>query len=177
MTTKREPLGIIITPKMDGDFFNLTGGIIRWNEAGKVRNPSDYDTINGFPLLNNLQITSQGTNKDRDRVYGFEVRYRDVYAIDLSLAEKMVKTLRKVNAGMDKLTAKRGYVGPGNFGEYVGRVAEVIGATKILYVQDRPRRSSWLMHDDVDYTVLNLGDGVNHVNHVVRMWQQRTEVV
>lgn len=174
MTTTKEPLGIIITSKMDGDFFNVTGHIIRWNEQGKVRNPSDYDTINGFPLLNNLHINSQGTNKDRDRVYGFDVRYRDVYAIDLPLAEKMVKTLHKIDTGMDRLTKKRGYV-QGNFGDYVGRVAEVIGATKILHKRAEPH-SSWANHDDTDYVVLPLGEGINYVNHVVYLWQQRSEV-
>jgi hypothetical protein len=171
MTTTKQPLGIIISPdSSDTRFFHIRGNIIYWQD-GKIRNPSDYDNINGFPLLNNLEINSQGDQEDRSRMYAWDVRYRNIFAVDVTMANKMVKTLTKLNRGLQRIDTKRG--SPSSFGDYVGRVAEVIGATKILHRVPGQRTSSWPSYSEVQFTAMDIGNGVDYVNHMVQMWQRR----
>jgi hypothetical protein len=168
----KTPLGLLINTISDGDFFHIHLSFVMWEDGNKVRNASTrYEPVNGLQLLDNLQITSQGNNSDRVRLYGWEVRYRDVFAVDLRDAGRMHATLKKIQAGLDKLTAKRGYAA--TYGEFVGRVAEVTGVTTILTYRNRGRYASY---DESTFTKYSVGDGVNQINHLVFLWQRKEEV-
>ena len=169
---KNENLGLTIHQTMDGDFFHITLNVIRWNEDGRIINAINRygEKINGFGQFNNLQVSSQGNNGERDQLYAWEVRYRDVYAVELHDAKAMYETLSKITKAYEKLALKRGR--PQSFGEYCGRFAEIIGADRFLFA--RSRRGT--MHSDIDYTQYTVGEGVDVINHMVRMWQQRQEV-
>ncbi len=85
-----------------------------------------YHGFNSGPY-DDLVVRAQAHMKSGDaEFYGWSVVYRQPYEVNLDRAETMVKTLRKVNRHMEKLTTKFG--SPQNFAEYVGRVADALGA-------------------------------------------------
>lgn len=171
------PLGILIREEQDnsfgGGYYHLRGSIVTLVN-GKVRNPpsSSYDEpINGFGRLADLELNSQGERTNAQRgLYGFDVRYRNVSFIEARDAQRMHQTLTRLNNGMSKLYAKRGMVQ--SFGEYVGRVAEVLGIETIVFDYTPEGSHSW-SHDERDYRHRSIGDGVNEVNHKVWQWQEK----
>ena len=55
--------------------------------------------------------------------YGHQIEYHDMYTINLRSAERMLKTLKKINRGIDRLYAK---FGPENsFSDYAVRIANI----------------------------------------------------
>jgi hypothetical protein len=73
-------------------------------------------------------------------VFGLSAEYRDVYSVDVFRAESMVKLLRKVNKGLERLNSERGWVDSNDFAGYALRVAEVLGVRE-FYVENGERES------------------------------------
>lgn len=67
--------------------------------------------------------------------YGFQGH--DV--IELRQAEFMVKTLRKLQRGMDKADTEQGYLQDGNYSGHLFRVARILGI-KTYYVASTPQQ-------------------------------------
>lgn len=68
-------------------------------------------------------------------IFGMSTEYRDVHSVDLRTAEAMVKTLRKLERGMEKLSESEGYVKADDFATYLLRAARVLGI-KAFYVRN-----------------------------------------
>lgn len=101
-------------------YFNEDGELRFYNSTGSVM---DNDADN---LLADLRISALydiGTTFS-NAPYGWRVEFRNVYAVTLTRAEAMVKTLRKIERGLAKLDAKWGT--PQTFGTYVIRVGIVL---------------------------------------------------
>lgn len=134
------------------------------------------DTYGAGPLYSGLRVTCQGDDQSRRRtideaqrdqsspVYGFDVEYHDVHSVDRRKAERMHKTLTKLERTLDKLQETRGY--PRTYGEYVGRIAEALGCTGIgakhVNREDRYARERW------DWRTI--GDGVRHIDRLIEAW-------
>jgi hypothetical protein len=71
--------------------------------------------------------------------YGFATDYRTPYNVELYRAELMVKLLRKVGKGLERLDSERGWLGGGDFAAYALRVAEVLGV-RDFYVRNDDAR-------------------------------------
>jgi hypothetical protein len=89
--------------------------------TGTVRNY--VDSVTPEPWAD-LRITAQFDHV-ATQPYGWRVEYHNVYAVELARAEAMVKTLRKIERGLERLRAEFGY--PESFAAYVARVAKVLG--------------------------------------------------
>lgn len=110
---------IFIDPKSlrlrDG-FGGLEISIVRITEEG-VRNPSTDDPFD------NLVISAQWDRDDHsERTYGWDVRYRNVFAVDKQDAERMVKMFRRIER-----VEKKFPVWPTSFGQYVSLMAQGLG--------------------------------------------------
>jgi hypothetical protein len=127
------------------------------------------DTYSDGPYYSNLRISCQGDDKsrtrDREAVYGFSCEYHDIYTVDLRKAERMVKTLRAINGKLEKMNESRGYVT--SFGEYVGRLAEAVGAKGIGIKREQPSQYNQATHD-----WLTVGDGINRINSMIWRWTE-----
>lgn len=134
----------------------------QWTPYGHVD-----DDYNG-PLYSCLRIHCQGDDDsrtrpaDREQVYGFSIEYHDVYSINARKAERMFKTLRSIDAKLAKMQETRGYVR--SFGEYLGRIAEAIGAKGIGIDHQKQRRNGYR------WEWLSIGDGANRANHMIWQW-------
>jgi hypothetical protein len=173
--TKETPptIGILITHEHKDGHLRLRGYPVQLDAEGhgNVRNICEsrwtFDAGPGALCLADLCIDGQGRDDDAERhAYGFEVGYRNMYHVDTRLAVKMAKTLTTIDKRLSKLNDTRGYIR--SFGEYVGRVAEVIGASAIVR---RPKgQETYSLHSDGYYQRFNLGDGVVMIDGVVRAW-------
>lgn len=175
-TTSQQPRYLLITTDQHGEYFHVTARAVTTHYEGGARLPWGLDDEYGKDvLLTGLRVSSQGDDKSRQRgeepLYGFHIEYRDMYRVDATQAHRMAKTLDKIDKGMAKLYAYRGRTK--SFGEYVGRVAEVLGCEGIVFDQQQDYTSA-------RYVWHSVGDGVNHIDYVVREWQkpvQTTEEV
>lgn len=172
-------LGIIISHESQSGFgsgsgfFHIVGRMVTSGIEGQLRNPpsSRYnDPINGFARLADLRINSQGEQDRRSQgLYGFDVTYRNVFEVELSTAKEMVQTLTKLEKGLAKLEERRGIAR--DFGTYVGRVAEVLGAEEII---ETKRAGSF--YRDGDYVRHSVGDGVEWLKQVEQRWKDGSRV-
>lgn len=173
--TDRPELHVLVTEERSAGFgysaqyYHLTARVVaqkfenhEWTPYGDLRD--DYDG----PLYANLRIRCQGDDDsrqraaDREQVYGFSCEYHDVHTVDASKAERMHKTLKTIAAKLDKFNETRGYIR--SFGEYVGRIAEAIGAAGIGIDHGKPRQYS------SRYEWQSIGDGINRTNGLVWQW-------
>jgi hypothetical protein len=140
-----------------------TGHSVRGDvNSSTVRSCSD-DLVNGLYLAN-LRVWSQGNNDDRERhLYGFELRYMNLYAVELRDAKRMFKTLNLIEARIESLAKKYGR--PTTFGQYLARVADAIGAD--TFVRQNGRFES-------DH-VMDITTGIYHVDALVREWVTERE--
>ena len=180
MRSKRKsvvvPLGISIRTVNENGYFHIGGRIVTLID-GKVRNGSTlYDPINGgLEAIDNLEIWCQGENdaKDGRRLYGFSIRYKDVYAVERDDAGKMYRTLTLIEKRLAKIQETRSY--PKSFGEYVGRVAEAIGPGKGVNAQtmilETPKDQTGSWHHEIEYRYRTIGEGVQWIDwSLVRPW-------
>lgn len=151
------------------EFYHLAGRICESRYEHGQRQPTGLDDEYEQGLyLSHLRVSCQGDDRSRGRqgepVYAFDVEYRDVFCVDQRRATRMAKTLDKIAKGLAKLHATRGYVR--SFGEFVGRVCEVLGLSEIVMEQDQRiahysgQRWRWM----------SVGDGVNAINQRIAVW-------
>lgn len=157
------------------EYFHLRGRFVTQKYEHSQWTPSGVDDDYSDGLLwSGLRASCQGDERSRQRtdenagesgpVYGFDCEYHDVYRLDLRRVRRMQKTLEKVEKGLAKLREARGYVR--SFGEYCGRLAEVMGCKGVVIAKgERQRTTTGLGWDWV-----SIGDGVNRVNHLIHVW-------
>jgi hypothetical protein len=165
---------VISEVRKDG-YYHLYGRIVtqRFDDRQWVPYGLDDDkSYDGGVLWTGLRVscqgdaTSQRREADREPVYGFDCDYADVYRVDLPKARRMLKTLEQMDRKLATLREARGYVK--TYGEYCGRIAEVLGCTGIgieTLAKSRDisgQRWEWM----------SVGDGVNRINHRIFLWQQ-----
>jgi len=93
-------------------------------ENGKVRNDSHG------PFDDLVFRCTWSEKLDDGRPYAWEVEYRQVYAVDLANAERMLKVLRKLHRA--KLPLQ-----PATFGQYAVLMARVLGIGKLVQCTEK----------------------------------------
>lgn len=171
------PLGLLVstetTPSYRADdrgYFHIKASVVTLID-GAVRNGTtlyDGPYNGGLHRIEGLAVTSQGENSRADHgLYGFHVEFTDVRFVRTRDAEQIFRTLAFIDRRLSKIAAKRGDVR--TFGEFVGRVAEVIGAETILFQKGKPR--GW--HDENEYDRGDIGGGVRRIELIEREWRQK----
>lgn len=151
-TEKRVPVIMLNSDIMrgtfsgDGDCLRFELSVLYVNEAGELRNYLDSSGISRHEDAYADLFVSAQADRSSDEPYGWRVEYRNVYSVDATRAELMLKTLRRVNRKLDKMTAELGY--PDTFAAYVARVAVALGVKRFYWRHgDRPP----MMYSDGDY--------------------------
>lgn len=135
-TEKRTPVILLNTDSSLG-MFGDAGDCLRFkltvhylNEDGELRNYLDGSGVRrNEDAFADLCITAQA-DRSSDDPYGWSVEYRDLFSVNAERAEVMSKTLRKVNRGLEKMTAELGYAE--TFAGYVARVGKVLGVKTFM---------------------------------------------
>jgi hypothetical protein len=175
-TTTDEPqadLYLCLTQEQRDGYFHIYGRIVTQRyEPGNGHVPyGTDDTYGDGPLYSGLRLTCQGDERsamrDSEPVYGFDCEYREEFSIGLRKARRMVKQLERIDRGLDKLREKRGYVG--SWGEYVGRLAEVLGCKGIASQKTAEAEARC----GYRWTWETIGEGVNTANRWVWTWRQQ----
>lgn len=162
-----------ITTESRDSYFHVYARVIeqRAETSGVVPYGCD-DTYSDGPLYSGLRISCQGDTQSRtgadgrEPVYGLSCEYHDVYSVDLRKARRMIKTLEKIDRGLNKISEARGYVR--TYPDYVGRLAEILGC-KGLCLQRTEKSAAMSGHLWQWETV---GDGVNKIANLIYQWQE-----
>ncbi len=184
-------LGLYINHASTHEYFTITASIVtigrtKWERdyvaeghndgsydritSETVRSSSSDDTVNGLYIAD-FQIKAQGNSTDEPRgpLYGYSLRYRDVYAVELRKAEQMAATLRLINKRIDAIDAKYGR--PASFAQYLGRVAAAIKADAFVYRQAETRYG----YNKNDDRIVSITDGMYYIDRLEREWQTERE--
>jgi len=131
----------------------ITISLVKRDEAGKIRNFSDFEDQDLSLFFPDIQLRTFYTVKNHEvsEFYGWSIEYKP-HAVDLPKAEKMVKTLKLINRRLEKIAAQWG---PARyFGEYALRFLKATGAAGLLkLVSSRP--GGW-SYDDSEYRAVAL---------------------
>jgi hypothetical protein len=172
--TPKPDLYLVVNEERRDGYFHLHTrvGTARFENGDRVPYGVDDDYSDGI-LYSNLRMSCQGDDRTqratdtRQAVYGYgSPEYRDHYKGDLRSLKRMVKTLEKIERGMNKLTETRGY--QRSYGEYLGRVAEVLGCKGFAF----KRSDKHAARSGYQWRWTTIGDGVNEANNAVWQWQQ-----
>lgn len=136
-------------------------------EDGFLRN---YTDSWGDEPMADLRISAQADYVSED-AYGWRVEYAQPYSVDLRRAEMMVKTLRKVQRGLDRMERDLGYAE--SFGAFVARVGKVLGVSRYGWISEHGE-VSWQYSDNTYRWTDAAGMGL-HLSRVVRDFKAQQE--
>jgi hypothetical protein len=114
------------------------------------------------PAYSNLHVSAQGDLETDEPAYAWATEYRDLYRLTLSEGEPMIKVLRKVQRGLDKLTAELGW--PDSLGAYIARVGKILGVERFGFYAPKgePRWASGelIRWDNASHLNSNINDRI-----------------
>jgi hypothetical protein len=141
-----------ISDGLDTPALRIKLSVVKVLADGHIRNYSDQ----GWPRepMADLAISAQCDKTSTSGSYGWRVEFAQPYSVNLERAAEMVKVLRSIDRGMDKLKAQFGY--PDTFAEYVARVATVLKVRTFGWSVER--NSGW-SYDDGHYRFTDI-DGL-----------------
>ena len=107
----------------------------------------------------------EAANSLRDR--SFRSESDGTLEIHVDEAERMALNLKRIQAGLNKISEDRGY--PRSFGEYCGRVAEVLKCKGMAHQREPEYRRDW----SSEWEWTSIGDGVNRIQFRIHRWSQQ----
>ena len=148
-------LGFLIDAENSGDYYTLTAKAIEITAKREVRGLSTH-------ALDEFAITGQGNNRDREKryIYCWDCVYLNAYHVRLWRCETMRAILHHVDRGLARLAER--FTSPRDFSEYVGRVADVLGADSIV---TRPAN-----HRTEGFKIEPRQRGIETLRHMIEEW-------
>lgn len=142
MSTAKPVYALMVAPETAYGAIRLRAYIVRVEENGEFRTPgSGYTYDDGYLEYFEISAYAYASHEDRaGTLYGLSADYRLPFRVDLTLAEGMVKLLRKVTRGIDKLNESEGYVQEGDYAAYLLRVARILSIRTFYVRNDRTAR-------------------------------------
>lgn len=139
-----------------------TARVVYLAEDGSVRNflndDFHYGQFAGLDYFADLTVRAQCNTTDAGEFYGTDVSYSQPYQVKLRDAEKMVKTLRKIEKGLARIEQSDGR--PLDFIEYVRRFEKILKIQKVLGWRAGAGAYRW---DSVDQVRYNLNSFVSEI--------------
>ncbi|MFL6124265.1 hypothetical protein [Actinophytocola sp.] len=122
--------------KYDDHVHNLGATIVYPGPDGRLLSPSEPPPPSAGLYLTGFQV-SAFLSASEERAWGYFQGYSTPYRVDRVVAEAMVRTLRKLDKGLDKATQHQGHVK--GFDDYLFRIAGILD-TQTYYVRSTPER-------------------------------------
>lgn len=153
-------LALKIVETLDNGYYHIHAHVVTVPPSGETVGYIDsYDTV-GKLWMQGLTVKSQGNQSDTDkRLYGFDVVYRNMYEVDTREAGRIAHTLQTIQKRMDRLSDKFGR--PTTFGQFMGRVANAIGAKFIVFESQR---------SNPGLQFLEVSLGIDKIDRIVADW-------
>ena len=158
--TEQKKHALLVSTKISGSYGNVRANVVRLEE-GKVRNPRHSWDDKPAEFYEDLWVTCQ-ISPDHENSYGWRISYRDMYCVELTTAEKMVKTLKTIDRKHSALVNKIGE--PTTYGGYVAYIANAIGAEQIIFYHENGQRS---YYDDSEFKKMSVADGRREIDCLV----------
>lgn len=133
--SSKEKLAFVVQAKEHYGIRRVVASVSRVTSSGELRRPSFRSGDMGAHLAD-FEVSAY---LDRDNEHAWcPGHYFDAYRVDLDEAESIVKVLRKIQKGMDKVTREHGYLAADDFTGYLFRVAAIVGI-RTYYVRNSER--------------------------------------
>lgn len=148
--------------------------IVQLHADGTVTNPlARWEDKERFEdLVVRCQMNSDDKPENaRSPSYAWEVEYAQPYKVGLLEAEKMTQTLRRIEKGLRRIADKLGE--PRTFGEYVARVALVLGMTR--YAAKTRDGGTW-RHTDNEHSFREVSGLRGYVDSLVVEWHELHDI-
>jgi hypothetical protein len=165
--SKASPVMLVSFERKNDPYYNTNEFTVtfHWLSVEKMK-PRNYDErdmgITKGLSFDRLVIRGTGfTDSDTLDDFGtniYQVSYDNPFRVELKEAEAMVKTLRKISNGIERLAKKFGR--PKDFAQYVQYVMNVLKIKTIMYYRDENISSSY------DDNIYYFGD-VSEVRNVL----------
>jgi len=163
-------IALAITTDESNGYFHIRARAWTIDAVGKLEFPRyDRATIGGI-FLTDFAVTCQGHSarhghgSDHGRLYAFAHGY-EVSMVTADLAPKMARSLATIDRRLAKIAETRGTAD--TFAEYVTRIAEAIGATRIV------QHTGSIWDRSEGHREMTLGDGRYHVARLTAEWSER----
>jgi len=142
------------------------------SEDGHIRNPhfSTYDPEK-VAHLDSLKLDAQASKDSDDFYFGTYnvVHFSEVYTVDLSRAESVTKTLRRIQKYLDKQYEVKGC--PADFAELAQRVARSLGIRKHNIFAFKVSGTGW-SYDENTYAWMNEDELRGHLEGKLKLWKE-----
>jgi hypothetical protein len=167
---KGQPIYLAASETRADGYFHITARFVTQASTPHGTETAGVDDdYSGGLLYSGIRVRCHGDSNSQllaDPVYGFDAVYHDLWMIDLPRARRVLKTLEKLDRGLDRLREARGYAR--TFGEYLGRVAEAMGCAGIA-IETTPEGQRF---SGERWRWQTIGEGVNSVNNRIAAWHQ-----
>jgi hypothetical protein len=119
----------------NGNYRHVNFRFVTVDHEDEVRNIISSYQDKHFEFFDDLvihcQIGGVCSEGEEMKPYSWGADYQDLYSVGLDGAEKMVKTLRRLEKGLDRIQDKLGYAE--TYADYVLRVANVLGVKVFVF--------------------------------------------
>lgn len=167
--------GILIRKKItdmpdDKQICRFFADVITFGDDGKPRNPRwDFLNDKDYQFFEDLTATCYISNDGMDTPYGYHVEYFSPYSVELRDAEKMYKTLKKINNKLKKMESEFGT--HKSFGEYVSRFAKAVGAKVVVFYENfDPKEANYSRNEYIEYKP---GKAIEKIDYHVDMVEKQ----
>lgn len=150
-----------------GRSLRVTANAVHQFADGRIRNP-DSSSFHADPFAD-FQVTGW-YNKDSQGGFHWSEAEVKPYTVRLRDAERIVKTLRKVAKGLERLNERFGYTG--DFATHLGRVADVAKAGKNPFLVKVGGRDTG-SYDDHEYRAFDVTAIAMRFESTIKAWREK----
>jgi hypothetical protein len=136
--------------------------------AKNFRNTTWSSNKKSALFVEDFVIYSQFDLGSSDSVYGMSVKFADMYSVDLSQAEQVVRTLKTVEKSLDKIEQKYGRIASDDFASYLARVASVFGIDKFVFYTEKNALKRDYSYDQNSYDEYDAPSLAYKINQLVK---------
>jgi hypothetical protein len=136
-----------------------------------LRNPSfGWSDDTGAGDLANLSVRAHHNKEDDQFIYGYELEFYDVYAVNQRRAEAMVRTLRRLQRTMDRLSQQQP---PYGLAGYLAQLAVAVGATQTDRCFGRLATRGGFTYADNQYQWMSPYELRLYLDDQLREWKEK----
>jgi len=161
----REDKSYYHTFKLDVDILTLEENSRMYGDDFTTKSQSYPENMAQYYQY--LQLSCMTFHDNVEPSNNADLAYSQPYKVDMREAERMYKTLSRIDRAFDKIRESEGWAQ--SFGQSVNRLARVLGAKHIL-VRRSPEAEA---RAGDKYQWLNLSDAVTHIDWLTREWMEK----
>jgi hypothetical protein len=136
MSAEKAPIYLILGTKTHTYGYEILTLRVVTHKIRNMRQDHEYDNL-VFHAQRNID-----RENDDGKFYAASIEYKDILTVNLDMAQRMVKVLRRINRAMDKFNNEWGYTE--NMGQLAIRFARAVKAQGWYESENSTSYDSWV---------------------------------